>query len=144
MAHLQVTDEADERELHKLNVEAWEQNNRLNHPSIKHLKVSRFSFGTVQNEQIDYEQLARHKENVKPNKHYEVLKYDPSLMSLANSKANFAPDRLDTSSAMSKAQGTHGTMAGEIKLPVEPTGGTEDQLSHGQSPNNNETVQVQE
>ena len=92
LAHLQVTDEAqkEEKELAKINVEAWDQDGADQKAHVKHLKVSRFSFGTVQNEQIDYEKLARHRESVHPNQAYQVLEYEPSQLLATASRLSLA------------------------------------------------------
>ena len=50
------------------------------------MKLSKFSFGTVKNEQIDYEKLACHRENVHPSKQFEVLEYEPAHLLATMSK----------------------------------------------------------
>ena len=119
VAYLQVTDEAAEIAESKVNIEAWEQDNNFDKPHLKHLKLSQFSFGTVQNEEIDYEQLNLHRENVKQNRDYQILTYSPQLLLQAQSKPkHLIPEVTETNSVTSRAQGTLGTLAAEIKLPV--------------------------
>lgn len=65
---------------------------------------------------------------MKPNKQYQLLKYDPALMAVAKSKPNLLAEKIETNSANSKQQAAPGTLAGEIKLPVDATA-TAEQVS---------------
>ena len=131
---VQVMDEGAEADGASEHVEAWEQNQTNEATQVKHLKLSKFSFGTTKNEQIDYAKLARHRESVRLSQEFQVLEYEPShlltaaskldMLNMTQTKSMRSSTGLDREqdergSRADVAQGMSETLAAEFKLPLD-------------------------